>query len=238
MIRVLKSLLEKLFLKHWGFKSEDCVCVTIPLEGSQQQVSSQRHILTSLSRKHGGILLGQDSGKSGYDLTFLIAYLRDFALSFHLMGESFETFAPWSKAQSIIDRVKARVRKEHANRCLPGKPFVGCRVTQLYNEGVCLYFYLCISCHGVPQPTKVFSEIEKSARSEILKLGGSLSHHHGVGKIRAQFLPSLHSTAFLELQQKIKQGVDPSNIFAARNGVYARSSMDHTLQEKPEEVAL
>ena len=39
-----------------------------------------------------------------------------------------------------------------------------------------------------PCPTqdvvKVFSEIEHNARDEILKQGGSLSHHHGIGKLR------------------------------------------------------
>lgn len=228
MIRTAKGLLEKLFLRHTGFKADECVCATITYEGSQRQVSLQKCLLTSLARKHGGILLGQESGKNGYDLTFLIAYLRDFALSFYLMGESFETFASWSTTKIIIDRVKERVRKEHEKRCLPGHPFVGCRVTQLYNEGACLYFYLCISCHRVPKPTEVFAEIEKAARQEILKLGGSLSHHHGVGKIRAQFLPSLNSTTFHGVQHKIKECLDPLNILGARNGVYA----DQTQQKE------
>jgi len=216
-----KQFIGKVFFAQSQLRPEKCVCVTITYEGSKEQVLAQKRVMHTLSNKHGGLLMGHESGKSGYDLTFLIAYLRDFALSFHVMGESFETFAPWSKAQLIVDSVKERIRKEHASRCLPGKPFVGCRVTQLYNEGACLYFYLCMSCHQVPDPIKAFSGIELAARQEILDLGGSLSHHHGVGKIRASFLSSLHSPTFQEVQQKIKEGVDPLNIFGARNGVYA-----------------
>lgn len=38
---------------------------------------------------------------------------------------------------------------------------------------------------GVRDPPGVFSELEEAARDEILSAGGSLSHHHGVGKARA-----------------------------------------------------
>jgi alkyldihydroxyacetonephosphate synthase len=221
LIKTMEDLLRTIFFRKSGFKSDCVVCVTIKYESSRGQVSRQKRSLRRLASKHGGILLGSDAGKNGYDLTFLIAYLRDFALGFHLMGESFETFSPWSKALEIVDGVKKRICNEHAIRCLPGRPFVGCRVTQLYNEGVCLYFYVCMSWHNVPRPMEIFSEIENAARQEILDRGGSLSHHHGVGKLRSDFLPSINSTAFQSVQQKIKEALDPSNIFGARNGPYA-----------------
>jgi alkyldihydroxyacetonephosphate synthase len=37
----------------------------------------------------------------------------------------------------------------------------------------------------MPEPLKIYSEIEDGAREEIMKCGGSISHHHGVGKLRA-----------------------------------------------------
>lgn len=48
---------------------------------------------------------GASAGKSGYDLTFAIAYLRDFALLFHVLGESFETFVAWSALEGLCERV-------------------------------------------------------------------------------------------------------------------------------------
>ena len=38
---------------------------------------------------------------------------------------------------------------------------------------------------GVSNPTAVFSALEEAARDEIILAGGSLSHHHGIGKTRA-----------------------------------------------------
>jgi len=40
----------------------------------------------------------------------------------------------------------------------------------------------------VKNPSEVFAELERAARDEILRSGGSLSHHHGVGKLRREFL--------------------------------------------------
>jgi alkyldihydroxyacetonephosphate synthase len=204
-----------------NFNHQSVVCATIGYEGSHDEVKAQEATVKMLAASHGGVRLGSRIGKAGYDLTFMIAYLRDFALTYHVLGESFETFVPWSKIDQLIPATKRRLRDEHRKRFLPGVPFVGCRVTQLYHEGVCLYFYLCISFDGVENPSAVYSALEAAAREEILKNGGSLSHHHGIGKKRASQLSSRMSRAFAEALREIKAAIDQENIFGVRNGPFA-----------------
>ena len=206
---------------HGNLAPNNVVCATISFEGSPSEVKSQRSEIKNLAQQYSGLLLGQSVGKAGYDLTFMIAYLRDFALSFNLLGESFETFVPWSKVEELIPSVKERILREHKERHLPGRPFMGCRITQLYHEGACLYFYLCIDIDGVPNGSQVFSELEHAARDEIVKHGGSLSHHHGLGKAKAEFLQDRWSPAFQEVLASTKVGFDKDNIFGARNGAFA-----------------
>ena len=196
------------------------VCTTICYEGSKIEVQQQKAAVLQLVKRHGGILLGPSIGRAGYDLTFMIAYLRDFAMTYHFLGESFETFAPWSKVESIIQNTKKIIQKEHNDRSLPGIPFVGCRVTQLYHDGACLYFYFCMNTQNVKDASKVFAGIEHEARAEIMRSGGSLSHHHGVGKVRAEFLRASTSPAFQKIVSNIKGSLDPENIFAAGNGLF------------------
>jgi alkyldihydroxyacetonephosphate synthase len=195
-------------------------CATVCYEGKRSEVQLQQAELKRVAKDHGGILLGAGVGKAGYDMTFLIAYLRDFAMTYHFLGESFETFAPWSKVGSIIEKTKRRLNSEHETRCLPGKPFVGCRVTQLYQDGVCLYFYFCMNTENVKDASHVFSEIEHAARCEILKQGGNLSHHHGIGKVRAAFLQASVPPAYKRIVESVKESMDPQNIFAAANGLF------------------
>ena len=113
--------------------------------------------------------------------------------------------------------MKRRVLEEYAARKLPGSPFISCRVTQVYQTGVCVYFYLAFFHQGVPDPVRTFNELERAARDEILKSGGSLSHHHGVGKLRRGFLGRVFSPTALEWGADVKQAIDPDNIFGIGN---------------------
>ena len=49
--------------------------------------------------------------------------------------------------------------------------------------------------------------------------GGSLSHHHGIGKVRQNFMNQVQSENSIEVLQKTKQAMDPNNTFAIRNGI-------------------
>lgn len=62
--------------------------------------------VSRIARYHGGIPGGANAGRSGYDLTFAIAYLRDFALLFDILGESFETFVSWTALEGLCQRVR------------------------------------------------------------------------------------------------------------------------------------
>lgn len=63
----------------------------------------------------------------------------------------------------------------------------------------------------------MFERLEVMAREEILKSGGSLSHHHGVGKIRSQFYGAQVTDYGVDLYKAMKKFVDPQNIFGVGN---------------------
>ena len=199
------------------FDPGSMVACTLVYEGSRDEVAVQEAAVERLSRRHGGLGTGAENGRRGYQLTFAIAYIRDFVMGHWVLGESFETSVPWSRALELCENVKRVVREEHARRGLPGRPFVSCRITQLYRTGVCIYFYLGFAYKGVERPSAVFAEIEAAARREILRSGGSLSHHHGVGKLRREFLSEIWSPAALEWTRRAKRALDPDDVFGARN---------------------
>ena len=203
------------------FEPDEMVCITITFEGSESEVQLQMRQIKCLAKKHGGLCAGTEIGRAGYDMTYAIAYVRDFAMTYGFLAESFETFVPWSKVNSLINATKDRLKKEHQERALPGNPIITCRVTQLYDEGVCVYFYFCMNFTNVENPSTVFADIELAARTEIMAQGGSLSHHHGIGKHRAPLMDKVNSTNLKEVFMKLKDAIDPDNTFGVRNGTYA-----------------
>uniref|UniRef100_A0A5F9DAA2 Alkylglycerone-phosphate synthase n=1 Tax=Oryctolagus cuniculus TaxID=9986 RepID=A0A5F9DAA2_RABIT len=70
---------------------------------------------------------------------------------------------------------------------------------------------------GISDPLSVFEQTEAAARDEILANGGSLSHHHGVGKLRKQWLKESISDVGFGMLKSVKEYVDPNNIFGNRN---------------------
>lgn len=74
---------------------------------------------------------------------------------------------------------------------------------------------------NVDNPSTVFAELERAARKEILRQGGSLSHNHGVGKVRSAALHDIDSMPWRNAKLAIKRAMDPDDIFGARNGPFA-----------------
>ncbi|MEO7456446.1 MAG: FAD-binding oxidoreductase [Gemmatimonadaceae bacterium] len=209
---------EKVFVtKVKGFDTSEMVACTLVYEGTRAQVAREEAEVARLVKRHGGMRAGSENGRKGYELTFGIAYFRDFIMKHWILGESFETSVSWSEAVALCANVKRRMRDEYAARKLPGIPFVTCRVTQLYQTGVAVYFYFGFYHKGVANPDQVYAELEHAARDEILKSGGSLSHHHGIGKIRREYLPRVFSPATLDWAASVKHAVDPMNTFGIAN---------------------
>jgi alkyldihydroxyacetonephosphate synthase len=214
----LKSKAEKFFVtKIKGFDGYKMVACTLVFEGSRSEVEQQERDLYRIAARHGGMKAGEDNGRRGYLLTYSIAYIRDFLMNYYIIAESFETSVPWSQALALCENVKRRLTDEYARRGLPGKAFVTARITQVYRTGVCIYFYFGFYYKGIPNPHEVYLELENIARDEILKSGGSLSHHHGVGKLRRAFLPRIMSETALHYNRELKKSLDPTNIFGVGN---------------------
>jgi alkyldihydroxyacetonephosphate synthase len=199
-----------------GYDPAQMSAVTLVYEGTRAEVNHQEERVNQLLKRHGGFRAGAENGRRGYTLTFGIAYIRDFVLQHEILGESFETSVPWSQAQELIARVKGRIYTAHEKRGLPGRPFVSCRVTQLYETGCCVYFYMAFYARGVPDPLAVYHEIENEAREEVIAAGGSISHHHGVGKLRLPFVPEIMSPTMMEWRERMKTALDPDGVFAAQ----------------------
>lgn len=227
-----KSKFQKLLVTEIkGFDPDEMVACTLVFEGTEDEVRNQERVVYGIAKRHGGLRGGGENGERGYQLTFGIAYIRDFMMKHHLMAESFETSMPWTNVHALCENVKRRIGEEHAKRGLPGRPFVTARVTQLYRTGAVVYFYFAFYAKGIENPQLIFNEIEHAARDEILKSGGSLSHHHGIGKLRRDFMPQILSPGGLMWKEKLKTALDPHNIFGAMNQFPAGSLGMHDVVE-------
>jgi len=201
-----------------GFDPHTLAACTVLMEGRADEVSRQARALRRIAARFGGVWGGAEHGRRGYLLTFAIAYLRDFFSQYGVVAESFETSVPWSRVDAVCAAVEQALSAQCRQRGVPGTPYLSYRVTQTYHSGVCVYFTMAFSGRGLADAAGVFHDIEQHLRQVILDHGGSLSHHHGVGKIRQSFLPQVHAEAGLTMLRAAKRALDPDNVFGIRNG--------------------
>ena len=214
-----KSKIQKLAFKIKNFDADHFVAAVFKLEGTFSEVEYQRKNIKNLARKYNGLLGGRKEGKVGYNITMVIAYIREFFVPQGILGETLETAVPWSKVNQVKDEANKLLTKLHKEYNLPGKPFFCSRVSKIYHTGVCMYNTMGINVRGVKNPEKVFSDIEHKIRACFIKNGGSISHHHGVGKLRKEFMPETISIGSIQVIQNIKKSQDPDNIFGIDNNI-------------------
>ncbi len=213
------------------FEPREMVAATLVMEGTAPEVAYQKTSINQLAKKFGAVSGGSTNGKRGYNLTFAIAYIRDFLASLHILGETFETTVPWSKIHEVVHQVREELQVQHQQHNLPGSPFLSYRISQIYHTGVCIYFMNGFYAKDVPHAEEILNKIHYALRQTILKNGGSISHHHGVGKLRKDFLKDTVSPTSLSLIKKLKDANDPTNVFGIRNSVLGLSEQDLSDQQ-------
>uniref|UniRef100_H2Y724 Alkylglycerone-phosphate synthase n=1 Tax=Ciona savignyi TaxID=51511 RepID=H2Y724_CIOSA len=200
-----------------GYDPSHMCVATLLFEGDTVSVAQQEKLVYEIAAKHGGMAAGEENGQQGYMLTYVIAYLRDIGLDYEVVSESFETSVPWDRVDDLCRNVKDRIHHECQIQGVKYPVLGTCRVTQTYDAGACVYFYLAFKYRGIREPVDAYLAVENAARDEILSNGGSISHHHGVGKLRKQYMSRTVTPAGIGVVKSVKEYLDPRNIFGSRN---------------------
>ncbi|RPH05093.1 MAG: FAD-binding oxidoreductase [bacterium TMED46] len=217
--KILDKFKQFVLFKVKGFDPEKFTVAVFKIEGSEMEVKTQRKNLENLAKKHGGVVAGENTGKSGYLATMVIAYIRELIFTQNILGETMETAVPWSKINQVKEEASKLIVKLHKEHNLPGKPFFTSRISKVYHTGVCMYNTIAMCYDGVENPEDVFTEIEHIMRENFIENGGSISHHHGVGKLRKDFMPNTISEGSVEMIKGIKKNQDPHNVFGVNNNI-------------------
>ncbi|CDJ42001.1 FAD linked oxidase family protein, related [Eimeria tenella] len=200
-----------------GWREEDLCACTLLFEGSAEEVTCQQRNLYKAAKVFGALPAGGKNGQRGYQMTFLIAYVRDFVMDHFWVFESFEASLAWPLVLKCRNSVHNYITKECKNKGIRYPPLIMTRLTQVYDAGAVLYFYFGFNWAGIENPMEVYKHIEDGARRVIMNLGGSISHHHGVGKLRREFMASAIGETSMAVLRGVKACVDPQNIFGCKN---------------------
>ena len=120
-----------------------------------------------------------------------------------------EISADWSTINDIYEAVLPRIRSE-----IRGITLLGGHSSHSYINGTNMYFnyfYDLIDCEPEEENDKYYFPIIAIICEETLRLGGSIVHHHGIGKARARWVRDEYGSSYPMLET-LKRAFDPDGI--------------------------
>jgi alkyldihydroxyacetonephosphate synthase len=174
---------------------------------------------------HDGALIAQvceghglarvDHGSGGgageaWRSSFLRApYLREQLVLLGLIVETFETAATWDRVEALISAVIDAAGRALREICGGGS--VTCRLTHVYPDGAAPYFTVIAPGRRGGELAQ-WSEIKAAASEAILSAGGTITHHHAVGRDHRPWYDAQRPEPFAAAFAGAKQAVDPAGI--------------------------
>ena len=133
-------------------------------------------------------------------------YLRDTLVAAGILAETFETAITWDRFESLVDGVREGVRE-----ALGGQGVVTCRLTHVYPDGAAPYFTVLAPARRGDELAQ-WAELKQAASEAIVAAGGTITHHHAVGRDHRPWYDRQRPEPFATALRAAKSAVDPAGI--------------------------
>jgi alkyldihydroxyacetonephosphate synthase len=148
---------------------------------------------------------------------FLLApYLRDTFVACGVLSETFETAVTWDRFEEFHAGAMEAARAKVAEVCDapadgPGAPRVSCRFTHVYPDGPAPYFTIVAPAVRGGE-VEQWDEIKAAASEAVIEGGGTITHHHAVGRDHRPWYDRQRPAPFAAALRAAKRELDPSAI--------------------------
>ncbi|MFI4985265.1 MAG: FAD-binding oxidoreductase [Solirubrobacterales bacterium] len=203
----LKGRLGRAYLGARGY-GDGCLAI-LGFEGDPEDVGARRKRALALVRQCGGLPVGRSPGEAWLKGRFTAPYLRDELLTHGVMVETLETATQWSNVSRLHGEV-ARAIADALTACgTPG--LVMCHVSHLYETGASLYFTF-LAARRSEDEIGQWRTVKEAASGAIVRNGGTITHHHAVGRDHAPWMAQEVGRTGLEALRALKHELDPGGI--------------------------
>jgi alkyldihydroxyacetonephosphate synthase len=204
------SAFERLGRAYLRARGHGSGCIVIAgFEGEADEVRRRARRARGMLTAAGGLPLGSRPGEAWLRARYSGPYLRDELLDRGLMVETLETAATWTNLHAVHDAVAAALRSALAERGTPA--LVGCHVSHLYQSGASLYFtWMARQERGAE--LEQWRAAKAAACDAIVASGGTITHHHSVGRDHAPWMRAEIGELGVEVLRAAKERLDPSGI--------------------------
>ncbi len=188
-----------------GFGDGRCVLM-VGIEGDEATVRTTRPRVLRRILRAGGLPVGAGPGRAWLDQRFRMPYLRDPMLDRGVGVDTLETSTEWSKVLRLYRAVRGALRAE-----LGPNAAVLAHISHSYPDGASLYFTFFFARDPADELGQ-WVRIKRAASQAIAEHGGTISHHHGVGRDHAEWFRREKGPAGVGVLAAAKAELDPGGI--------------------------
>jgi len=200
---------EHLLSRAFSGKAATGALMVLAFESAGAPLAETFAAAQEICRQHGGEVQQKDAEEAVGDWKntfFRQPYIRDALMDYGVISDTFETAVPWSAVPSFYQAVREATLKAVTKTC--GFGAVSTRSTHSYTDGLCLYFaFFGPGRHGAL--VDQWWEIKAAASEAVVANGGTMSHHHAMGRDHARWARAEIPAPFRAAIRAAKRELDP-----------------------------
>ncbi len=191
-------------LRVLGYEPGQRCLMFLSVEGEADYCRLVARKAGRLARRHGALPLGAGPVRKWLAQRYASAYLREPLMDLGLRTDTLETAVSWDRLLDLWAAARAYVKARPHTICMV-------HLSHLYENGANLYFTFIAPMAGEGE-LEDFHQFHAGLVRTILDHGGSLSHHHGIGRLLGPWLEEEIGPAGLGLLRAIKRHLDPRGV--------------------------
>ena len=136
-------------------------------------------------------------------------YQRNMTTGLGLVAETLETAITWERWPAMDEMVRGALQETLERVCGGGS--VTCRFTHVYPDGPAPYY----TWEGMGRrgaELEMYDEVKKAASDAIMAAGGTITHHHAVGRLHRPWYDQQRPEPFAQALRAAKRAVDPNGV--------------------------
>jgi alkyldihydroxyacetonephosphate synthase len=168
------------------------------------------HVTGEPRHREGDVTASAEDGSGAWRRAFVRApYLRDGLVRLGAVVETFETAVTWDRAAALVTEVRETAARVATD--VLGAAVVTVRTTHAYPDGVAPY--LTVIGPGRPgDEVRQWDEVKAAVSEAILAAGGTITHHHAVGRDHARWYARQRPALHAEVLRATRQVLDPAGV--------------------------
>jgi alkyldihydroxyacetonephosphate synthase len=190
-----------MLLKRRGYKPGSRCLYIGQSEGERDFAKNIKKKVKQVCRHYGAMYITGYPLKGWEHGRFADPYMREDLNDFGIVIDTLESGVTWDNIHKLHQGVRNFIKSRPNTVCMT-------HASHFYPQGANLYFIFITKMNELDEYRKYQADIIE----KIFEGGGSLSHHHGVGKMIAPWMERHLGKEQMAVLRAVKKHFDPNNI--------------------------